>query len=505
MTTTSTTMKSLLRAALALSAAALLLAPATPAAAQADFSKVVSIGASVDAGFLDGCWVQYGQVDGWTAIFARQAKAGSYEQPLLGAPGAGGCMYLTSLAPTFGKRASVVNPLNLTLPRPYDNLSIPGYLTSYAIASKSSADNGNGLTDVVLRGLGATQVQQAASLKPTFVTIGVYANEALGPASYGTVIDGVTLIPAALYEANYKTIVDTLKASQGGTGKGVAMLLPDVSTIAFTSTVSPVLAVVNGQPITALSMKGGTQPLAPVPADSLLTLNAAGYLTQGYGIPCAVLDAGGAPQNDPRRANCNKPLPDNCDLSGGLATCSAKPGVVLYPDEVALLKTRTDEFNAKITALATAAGYKVFDTKAFFNDLKAHGRNYGGMVVTTAYLQGGFFSYDGVHPTSLGYAITADEFIQFVNKNYGTNVPRVPMYAYLANGNTSSGGYPLPGVTPTQDQIIQFASQIFTPETWAAQKTLYPMPTRPVVSGGEVEVPVVGARKPGVAGIKNGE
>ncbi len=63
-----------------------LAATASPAAAQADFSKFVAIGASVDAGFLDNCWVKYGQVDSWNAILARQAGAPAFEQPLLDTP-----------------------------------------------------------------------------------------------------------------------------------------------------------------------------------------------------------------------------------------------------------------------------------------------------------------------------------------------------------------------------------------------------------------------------------
>jgi len=474
------TTKNTLLVALAL----LVAASASPAAAQADFSKFVAIGASVDAGFLDNCWVKYGQVDSWNAILARQAGAPAFEQPLLDTPGVGGCLVLTSLAPTFSNKASEAKPLNLTLPRPYDNLSIPGYTLSLALTKKvpSSATD---VAALVLRTLNATQVEQAASRQPTFVSIGLFGNEILGPATSGTAVDGVTVMPAAMYAASYQTVVDTLKAAQGGTAKGVAQLIPDITTIPFTSTVPPYITsggkpVIgpDGQPMTFLGSKGGNiaapgAPMAPIPAGSLVNITAAAFLASGYGIPCAVLDAGGAPAGDPRRVNCNKPLPDNANAQLGV------PGVVLYPDEVALLKARGAEFNAQIKAIATAAGYKVFDTTAFFSSLRTHGREYSGMTVNANFLSGGLISYDGVHPTALGYAVWADEMVQFINASYGTSIPRVNVSTYLFSGNSSAGGFPLAaGQPPTTEQVIEYAAAIFTPEVMESLGKTFPVSFR---------------------------
>src|SRR5512140_551635 len=103
---------------------------ALPASAQADFSKFVVVGASVDSGFMDSCWVKHGQVDSWPAIFARQAGIpdSNFQQPIVNEPGLGPCQVLTSLAPTFSYKPNTGTPANLTLARPYDNLAIPGYL-----------------------------------------------------------------------------------------------------------------------------------------------------------------------------------------------------------------------------------------------------------------------------------------------------------------------------------------------------------------------------------------
>jgi len=62
-------------------------------------------------------------------------------------------------------------------------------------------------------------LQQAAALKPTFLTIYIGNNDSLGAAGLGTVIDGVTLTPKAVFDSKLQTILDTMKTAQGGPGK----------------------------------------------------------------------------------------------------------------------------------------------------------------------------------------------------------------------------------------------------------------------------------------------
>ncbi len=447
-------MKNTLLVALALA----LVVTAAPAAAQADFTKFVVVGASVDSGFIDSCWVKHGQTDSWPAIFARQAGISGFQQPVIGEPGLGPCQILTSLAPTFSYAPNTGKPENLTLARPYDNLAIPGYLGASVVNCKTNTGTtpcNNALIDVVLRGSGATTLQQAASLKPTFFAIGVLGNELLGPATSGTVIDGVTLISKEAYAASYKTIVDTMKAAQGGTGKGIALTIPDVTSLPYFTAVSPIIGLnpATGAPIYVLGPTGcpTSVPACPVPAGTVVPLPLGSLMKAGYGIPCAVA---------PTLPKCNTPLPDNATLIG----TTGVPGL-LYPSEVTLLKARGPEYNAQIKALAEGAGYKVFDSAALLADIAKNGRGYAGITLTSSYLSGGVFSYDGVHPSATGYAIVADALVQFMNANYGTNLPRVDMAAFLFNGNSSTGGFPHNSYgPPTQEQVIEFAAAYFTPE-----------------------------------------
>lgn len=454
---------------------------ATPAAAQIDFSNFVQIGDSLTGGFVDGCWVEHGQRDSYGAILARQAGAPSFEQPLIKEPGLGPCITLLSLAPTFGAKTNTGVPLNLNLARPYNNLAVPGYNTKDVVSAHSSADasNRNALTDLVLRGSGATVLQQAASLKPSFVTIFIGNNDILGAAGVGVALEGVTLTTKASFTANLQTIVDTMKAAQSGTAKGVLLNLGDVTSIPFTTTISPYIPGTNNtvtflgrksKPDPATGLNTGFEAVAPIPATSLVTLRAAALLATGTGIPCAVLDAGGVPASDIRRTNCNTPLPDGhieLDLTTTPPSVKLVQGVVLYPDEVAAMKARNVDFNTAISTIGAAAGYKVFDVKSVFTDIVAKGRSYGGITIRTGFLSGGFFGYDGVHPTSIGYALFTIDFIKFLNASFGTSIPQPDLYPFFANGNAQTGGFPAV-VEPTQDQIQAYAAEVYSDENWEA-------------------------------------
>lgn len=463
----------LLRFAATLAAALLL---ALPAAAQqpADFSTFVAIGDSLTAGFTDGCLVDYAQGDSIGAIVARAAGV-TYQQPLIARPGLGPCTFLINLAPTFGNRANTGVPTNSTLARPYNNLAVPGFKIHDAVATNPTTPAG-GLAFIILRGLG-TQLQQAASLKPTFAFIYLGNNDVLGASTSGTAIEGLTLTPMASVNADLDTIFNTMKTAQGGTGKGVVATIVDVTSIPFFTTVSPILGLnpATGAPIFALSTAGCPTgvPLCPVPAGSLLTLLAAGPLQAGFGIPCAIL----AP-NDPKQANCNKPLPDNLTINP--STGAISPGVVLTPTELTAIRARTSEINTALVTKGQAAGYKVFDVGALFSDIVAHGRTFGGITIGTPFLSGGFFGYDGVHPTSIGYAIFADELIQFINSTYGNNLPRVDMSPFLFNGDTSAGGYPIgAALAPTPTEQIDWAAAYFGPDTWHDRlRSIFPDLTR---------------------------
>jgi lysophospholipase L1-like esterase len=251
--------------------------------------------------------------------------------------------------------------------------------------------------DLILRGLGS-QVQQAVAQRPTFVTVWIGNNDVLGAAVNATAIEGVTLTPTAVFRQTYAAIIAAVRATGA---QAVAVNLPDVTSIPYTTTIKPYLV----DPATGLPVTVGGQrvpllgPSGPLPADALVTLAASSLLARGIGIPAA---AGGT----------NQPLPGN---------------VVLEPAETATIRNFVNTNNASIRDICAAASVPVLDLNSLLTEVATQGREIGGFTVTGAFLTGGVFSYDGVHPTDLGNGLVANEFVDVINEAFGGALPHVDL------------------------------------------------------------------------------
>jgi hypothetical protein len=174
-----------------------------------------------------------------------------------------------------------------------------------------------------------------------------------------------------------------------------------VTSIPFVTTVPPVVvnpatgqpAVINGQTIPLLGPSG---PLGP---GARPTLAATAFLAQGIGIPAA--------------------LGGRATVSGGVCQNCLPDEAVLDEGEIALIRSRVDANNAAIEEICRAAGVPVVDIHRLLDEVAAGERVVGGIPLTSSFLTGGVFSYDGVHPTDLGYAVTANEWIRVINQNGG--------------------------------------------------------------------------------------
>jgi hypothetical protein len=165
---------------------------------------------------------------------------------------------------------------------------------------------------------------------------------------------------------------------------------------------------------------------------------------QGIGIPAAL--GGKAVQGSGDLATA---LPD------GSFTLAPSPilteGVLLYPDEVTAILSRTNDINARIRADSTGTGIVLYDLNARFDQIAQHGYTIGGITLTTAFLQGGLFSADGTHPSQVAYAIMADDIIQAINAATGSTIPRPDIAHALHTPNAapfSGSAAAVPGFVP---------------------------------------------------------
>ena len=410
----------------------------------ANFTKYVALGNSLSAGVQSGGLVDYNQRNSFPALIAKQlgktiATAGGnindFHHPLVGTPGAPPVLKLTSLVPLTIVRSGTSSglPTNTTLARPYDNLGIPGAFawdlknaTSSANSwSKNNFGSTNTAFDLVLRNpnLGNTSaLQQAAALSPTFISLWIGNNDALGAAT-----NGITqlLTPAATFNAIYSDLVSSLKAAAPN-AKMVAANIPDVTSIPFVTTLPPVVLnpqtnqplLVNGAPVPLLGEDGdpNTKQLS---SDTYVLLTAKDSMAVGVGIPTQLGGTG-------------RPLSTRLTLSYA---------------EAQAIQARIAEYNTTIRTVAAANGIPVVDANAILIEIKREGIAVGGVDLNANFITGGIFSLDGVHPTTLGHGIIANAFIEKINEAYGSNIAEVNLEELFAAEGSGLGkvvGMPKP-------------------------------------------------------------
>ena len=374
----------------------------------ANFARYVAIGDSLTAGFMSGGLGRTAQLNSYPFLIYRQATGLStgFEQPLVSDPGIPAVLELKSLSPlTIGPKAGSGQPQNLTLPRPYNNLAVPGADVHDVVATVT--DNG-GLHDLILRGQG-TQLQQALALQPTFVTLWIGNNDVLGAALSGRVIEGVTITPVAQFEADFKTVVNAVTAA--GAKMAIANI-PEVTGIPYVVTIP--FVVVNPATNQPVIVNGNVVPLIGPngllgPGDRVL-LTARAELAQGKGIPVAL---GGSGQ----------PLSD---------------AAVLSASEIATITARIGAYNTILRNEATRVGAAFVDMNATFREVATNGLDVGGLTFTENFLTGGVFSYDGVHPTAFGYAYVANLFLDAINGQFDGEIPLVNLHPFLFGTSTTA-------------------------------------------------------------------
>jgi len=94
---------------------------------------------------------------------------------------------------------------------------------------------------------------------------------------------------------------------------------------------------------------------------------------------------------------------------------------VLLPSEQDEIKTATNNFNSTISSAANSAGLAFVDANAIIKEMVGSGYPSGDFILTSDLVTGGAISLDGLHPTSRGYALFANEFMKAIDATYGSN------------------------------------------------------------------------------------
>ncbi len=228
-------------------------------------------------------------------------------------------------------------------------------------------------SDLVLSPYSGSQVEIIESLSPDLTLCWIGSDDALSAILAYDRLDASQLTPVSQFEADFAE----LSRRVGAASKRVVFAnIPNLTNIAFTM-----------DPADLAAYAGSDFGLPPGYRTSLVIATA---------LRLKLVDA----------------------------SVLSDPSLVLDPTEVATIQNRIDTFNGIIAKDAAAIGAPVVDLASLFDQIEANGYPLFGITLRNKML-GGVFSLDGVHPSNIGHAVIANEFIKTINSYFGLSVPEL--------------------------------------------------------------------------------
>ncbi len=426
----------------------------------ANFSKYVALGDSFAAGYSDNALFIEGQKGSYPSVLAGQfalAGGGEFKVPFMadnvgglllsGNLVAGPRLYFNGTAPV---PVSGVPTTEITnhLSGSYNNMGVPGAKSFHLLAPGygNPAGVATGTASPYFSRFAssstATVIEDALSQSPSFFSLWIGGNDVLGYATTGG--DGTNPItPIATFDGAYNSLISQLVA---GGRKGVIANLPYVSSLPFFKTVphNPVpldaatisllmnttsgYGQYNGAIQFALTNnlisadEAARRTISFTPGNGNKVVIVDSYLTDltGFGIPSYRQATAEDLIVLPASSFIGTTVGGNPQLVNGVSVPLADKWV-LSKDEVLEVQNATDAYNATIQAAASTNNLALVDAKAIMNQLTTTGISGNGFTMTSAFVTGGAFSLDGVHPSPRGYALIANKFLEAINAKYGSN------------------------------------------------------------------------------------
>ncbi len=413
-------------------------------------NKYMAVGNSLAAGYQSSALYKSAQLYSYPNLIANQLKLagaglGTFEQPYWSDPGnpdpktgKAARYVIISLAdpnnPVIGpagETPTAVAPENAaTLARPYDNLGLPGAPLAGFMDTVGTYQGPFG--PAIIRGAGGllpkSQFRAVKALQPQLVTFWLGNNDVLGYATTGGTSPAAPT-PLGTFTFLYNQAIDTLKKSVPNV-KIIVGTIPNVTTIPFFTTIGPkvgaklAVAAPGGlalyyQKKGEFGVASGTTKFTTPASDPLICLS---------GSPYAGLIGVATGKFYKDNPTAFPALPPGIDTTKPFGVHPQNPwpnALTLDSAEIAIAAQAVNDFNNAIKNVATAQGAAVVDFNAIFTDISANGKLISGVKYTSAYITGGLFSLDGVHPSNRGAGVLANEIIKVMNTKYGTSVTYV--------------------------------------------------------------------------------
>lgn len=405
----------------------------TPSAGSADFTKYISIGNSLTAGYTDGDLYRTGQVNSYPNIMSQQMAlvgGGEFKQPLMyDELGFGGRRILAvnmpkdcsgevipggtpSLGPVL--MGGTIDQLNYTVISnlgPYNNLGVPG-AKSFHLLLPFYGNFNNYFKRFADDPTNTSILAQAAQMNATFFSLWIGNNDVLTYALTGGEADSVTSINTFTYA--FSTVIETLTANGA---KGVVATIPDITTTPyFTTFPYNALALTSEEQVAGLN-----QAYAPLGISFNIGQNAL--------IIADATAPGGLRQIKPNELVLLSLPQDSIRCAGWGSLKPVPANFVLDEAEISLIQNAIMQYNEVITSTAQAKDLALVNANAFMKNALS-GIAFDGIQFNTSFVTGGLFSLDGIHLSARGNAITANNFIEAINNKYNATIPLVNVGDY---------------------------------------------------------------------------
>jgi hypothetical protein len=263
-------------------------------------------------------------------------------------------------------------------------------------------------------GLSSTVLGDAARVEHTFFTMWVGMEDVLFYALSGGEPSSAffEITPVVQFNAAVDTIVNALVANGAS---GVVASIPDIEDLPY----------FNAIPYNGLS-------LTQAEADSLNQVSPPGIGFEAGLNAYVVANPGGGSIRQLGKGELIMLNVSMDSLRCGALGTPQRPILstqVIDSSELALLRNAVTSYNNKLRNTATARNLAFADMHALYKSW-SRTSGYNGAAYSNAYITGGIFSSDGLHPTGRGYAIIANEFIRVINTVYKSNLPPCDVNSY---------------------------------------------------------------------------
>ncbi len=373
------------------------------------FARYVSIGNSITAGIQSAGLNDSTQAVAYPVLLAR-AMGSVFFVPYMNRPGCPGPLINVFLQTRVGGGTPSSCFLRASqFPPPFlSNIGVPGseVLEAFNYTDVAIIPSATDVYRTFLLG-GHTQAAAARRAQPTFVSVWLGNNDVLGaildPANAG---NPALVTPPATFATRFNALLDSLDqigTIQGGIliGTVQAALAPYASqgrAYAQAALAIPTLIVLPNC-LASTPIPGGTAPL-----DSARVL-----IPFHYGAPLVQQAAGGTP-----------------------TTLDCSVAQVISPAEALNMISAVAQYNAALSAAATARGWAYLDPNTLLAQLLAVPGSFAPFPAfppnpnAVAAPFGTAVSRDGIHPSTSTQRLTAQALQAAINAHYSTSIPPIP-------------------------------------------------------------------------------